>query len=173
MNLYQGHDSRDRRYGGSCDSCDSDGQTTRTPIGPGFPACPAASLSSLPLTTTTTTDFAFDCSSGVAKSCDLVLAHPHPLLCAGAYFWICITDVSRIPSDDVVSPMVYNPRRIQVRAQRQTTRKRIHLLNLMNTAIAPAGAHAYLLVQLEEPAIHLHRPRRECYPSYVPFLFLF
>ena len=46
-------------------------------------------------TTTTTTDFAFDCSSDTAKSCDLVLVHPHPLLCAGAYIWICITDLSK------------------------------------------------------------------------------
>jgi len=84
-----------------------------------------------------------------------------------------ITDVSSIPLDDGVSPTVYNPRRIQPQAQRLTTRKRIHCLNLMNTAVAPAGALAYLLGQLEEPAIHLHRLRRECYPLYTPLFFFF
>jgi hypothetical protein len=124
-------------------------------------------------TSTTTTDFAFDCSSGVAKSCDLVLVHPHPHppLCAGAYYPIRIADVSSIPLDDGVSPTVYNPLRIQPRAQRRTTRKLIHCLNLMNTAVAPAGAHAYLLGQLEEPAIHLHRLHRECYPLCTLFFF--
>jgi hypothetical protein len=65
--------------------------------------------------------------------------------------------------------MVYNPRRIQPRAQTRTTRIRIHRLNLMNTAVAPAGDHAYLLGQLEEPAIHLHRPHRECCALYASF----
>jgi hypothetical protein len=51
-------------------------------------------------------------------------------------------------------------------------RKRIHCLNLMNIAVAPAEAHAYLLGQLEEPAIHLHRLRRECYPLYTHFILL-
>ena len=74
--------------------------------------------------------------------------------------------------DDGVSPMVYNPRRIQALAQRRTTRKQTHRQNPMNTAVVPAGAHAYLLGQLEEPAIHLHRLRRECYPSYTLYLFL-
>lgn len=120
---------------------------------------------------TTTTDFAFDCSSGVAKSCDLVLVHPHPPPCAGAYYSIRITDVSSIPLDEGVSPTVYNPLRIQPRAQRRTTRKLIHCLNLMNTAVAPAGAHAYLLGQLEEPAIHLHPLHRECYPLCTLFFF--
>jgi hypothetical protein len=88
--------------------------------------------------------------------------------------WTRITDVSSIPSDDGVSPMAYNPRRIQPRAQRRMTRKRIHRLNLMNTAIARAGVHAYLLGQLEEPAIHLHRLRRECYLLfYAPVFFFF
>jgi hypothetical protein len=50
------------------------------------------------------------------------------------------------------------------------TRKRIHCLDLMNTAVAPAGAHALLGQQLEEPVIHLHRLRRECYPLYPLFL---
>jgi hypothetical protein len=140
--------------------------TGNTPLpqsGRDFPRVPPA-VQSQP--STTTNDFAFDCSSGVAKSCDLVLVHPHPPLCAGAYSWIYITDLSHFPLGDGVSPTVYNLRRIQPRAQRGTTRKRIHCLNLMNTAVAPAEAHAYLLGQLEEPAIHLHRLRRECYPSY-------
>jgi hypothetical protein len=40
----------------------------------------------------------------------------------------------------------------------------------MNTAVAPAGAHAYLLGQSKEPAIHLHRLRRECYLLYTLFI---
>lgn len=79
-----------------------------------------------------------------------------------------MTDVSRNPLDDGVSPTVYNLRRIQPPAQRRMTRKRVHLLNLMDTAVAPAGAHVYLLGQLEEPAIRLHRLRRECYPLFTP-----
>jgi hypothetical protein len=136
-------------------------------------SCQHVEFSLVTSPSTTITDFAFDCSSGVAKPCDLVLVHPHPPLCAGAYFWICITDVSSVTLDDGVSLTVYNPRRIQLRAQRGTTRKRIHCLDLMNTAVAPAGAHAYLLgQQLEEPATHLHRLRRECYFIF-PLFFLF
>lgn len=92
-----------------------------------------------------------------------MLVRPRPPLYAGEYLWICTTDVSSIPLDDGASPMVYSPRRIQPQAQKQATRKRIHRLNLMNTAVVPAGAHAYLLGQLEEPAIHLRRPRRQCH----------
>ncbi len=94
---------------------------------------------------------------------------PSPSPVRRCVFCICITDVSNIPSDDGVSPTVYNPLRIQPRAQRRMTRKRIHYLNLMNTAVAPAGAHASLLGQLEEPVIHLLLLLRECYLLYTLF----
>jgi hypothetical protein len=68
-----------------------------------------------------------------------------------------------IPSDDGVFPMVYNPLHIQPRAQRRTTRKQIHHLNLTNTAVAPAGVRLSLLGQPGELAIRLLRLHRECY----------
>lgn len=140
---YQGHDGRGRGYGGSCQWR----QATLAPqAGRAFPRVPQEFSHSYH-TTTTTADFASDCSSGIAKSCVLVLVHPHPPLCAGAYFCICITGVSKFHLDDGVSPTVCNPRRIHLRAQKRTTRKRIHRLNLMITAVAPAGARAYLLGQ--------------------------
>ena len=114
-------------------------------------------------TVSTTTDFVFDCPSSVPKSCVLVLVHPHPPLCAGTYYWICITDVSIVPSDDGVFPTVYNPRHIQPRAQGRKTLKPIHHLNLMNTAVAPAVARVSLLGKLEEPVILPLRLHRECY----------
>jgi hypothetical protein len=123
-------------------------------------ARPARSSAS---TVSTTTDFVFDCPSAVAKSCVLVLVHPHPPLCAGAYYWIRITDVSIVPSDDGVFPTVYNPRHIQLRAQRRKARKSIHHLSLMNTAVAPAAARVSLLGKLEELVILPLRLHRECY----------
>jgi hypothetical protein len=82
MNPYEGHGSRDRGYCASVTVCD---RTTRAPqSGRAFPRV----TSSVQSSSTTTTDFAFGCSSGVAKPCDLLLVHPHPHppLCAGAYF---------------------------------------------------------------------------------------
>jgi hypothetical protein len=43
------------------------------------------------------------------------------------------------------------------------TRKQIHYLSLMNTAVAPAGAHLSLLGQPGKPVIRLLRLHRECY----------
>lgn len=57
---------------------------TVSEVGPGIPPLSSAFLLS---TLTTTATFAFDW-----EPCGLVLVHPHPLLCAGAYHWIRTTD---------------------------------------------------------------------------------
>jgi hypothetical protein len=97
MDSYQGHNSRDCGYCGSGDCCDRQRQTAlhSHPNRAELSRVQHVEFSLATSTSTTTTDFAFDCPSSVAISCDLVLVRPRPPLCAGAYFWICTTDVSK------------------------------------------------------------------------------